>query len=881
MTKPSNIYLIDGNSYVYRAFHAIKNLSNSRGFPTNAVFGFTNMLFKMLRERQPDAIAIAFDSAAPTERHQLYDEYKAQRPETPSDLLLQIPYVREIVKALRIKTYEIPGYEADDILATLALQAEAEGIEVYIVSGDKDMFQVLSENLKLYDPMKQKELTGSDIQKRFGIPPGRIPELMALVGDTTDNIPGVKGIGEKTASMLLKRHSLDEILKNPSVIENPRIRGLIENSVDDIILSRELATIRRDVPLQFNPDECILQEPDYKHLLSLFRELEFGSLVRMIPSEGTVSNVRTILKTEELEESLGEDRERFIFQSLITGRVLQGGSVLGVGFLGKDCPIYVPTGHNYLDMPVQIPEGELYNHLKTVFQNRNLPKLGHDLKEEIKLLRLKGVELEGEVDDLMIASYLLNPNRSDHRLGEIALEFLSTRIEEPDEFFKNRDPSGVQIEEAADFIGKRLGVVEELADLLFKQLDQEGLTRLYREIEIPLIGVLADMEMYGIRVDTAGLKELSRHFETELITLRRMIYDLAGEEFNINSPKQLSRILFEKIGLEPIKKTKTGYSTDTGVLTELAKSHELPDLILQWRSLTKLKSTYIDSLPKLINPLTGRIHTTFNQTVTATGRLSSSDPNLQNIPARGRWGEKIREAFIPEDGFLLMSADYSQIELRILAHLSGDHTLIESFKKGIDIHSLTASEIFGVPENEVTQEMRRTAKTINFGIIYGISPYGLSETLGSSQEEAAKYIERYFEQHLSVKEYFQRVIEDAKTLGYVKTLSGRKRAIPELRGSSKNQRALGERLAMNTPIQGTAADIIKIAMINLKQRIHKEGLRSRMILQVHDELLFEVPDDETQIMHEVVREEMEGAMQLSVPLRVEIGTGPNWASAHG
>jgi len=893
MSAPRNIYLIDGNSYIYRAYHAIKGLTNSRGFPTNAVYGFTNILLKMLRDRQPDAVVVAFDSPAPTERHQVYEEYKSQRPETPDDLVVQMPYVREIVKALNLPVYEMPGYEADDILATLARLAEQEGFDVYIVTGDKDMLQVLSGKIRVYDPMKQKEITHEDVLRRFGLPPERIPEVMALTGDTTDNIPGVKGIGEKTAVSILRERSLDEIIQDPSIMENPRIRRLIEKSLDDIRLSRELARVVDDIPLEFNPAECRLGEPDYDRLLSLFRELEFGSLVRMIPVPGRKLGFRTLEDIEALRREVSSCLDvsssgRFTFLSVTedervsaTGRM----HLVGTGFIGKDSPFYLPLGHRYLGVPEQVPLEGAVEVLGRCLENRSVAKTGHDLKREMHIYSEYGVKMAGLLEDIMVADYLLNPNRPNHTLGEIALEYLSERTEEPDEFWRKRSPSEIRIEEMGEYIAGRVSIISDLREKLFRRLEEEGLSDLYYRIEMPLINVLFGMERIGVRIDTEKLRELSGIFEDDLRRLKEEIYNLAGEEFNINSPKQLGRVLFEKLGLPPMKKTKTGYSTDVSVLTELAREHDLPEKILRWRSLSKLKSTYVDSLPKLINPGTGRIHTSFNQTVTATGRLSSSDPNLQNIPVRGDWGQKIREAFVPEDGFSLLSADYSQIELRVLAHLSGDAPLIEAFRKDVDVHSVTASEIFGVPEGQVTQEMRRVAKTINFGVIYGISPYGLSDTLGRSQEEAGEYIERYFEGHPQVKEYFDRVIADARRLGYVRTLFGRKRPLPELKSANRQQRLFGERMAMNAPIQGTAADLIKLAMISIRDRLQKEGLRSRMILQVHDELLFEVAPDEVELMRGLVREEMEGAaersgVELRVPLRVEIGTGPDWASAH-
>jgi DNA polymerase-1 len=874
-----NIFLIDGNSFIYRAYHAIKELSNSQGLPTNAIYGFTNMLLKIIKEKSPDGILIAFDSPAPTERHRIYEEYKAQRPETPGDLIVQIPYIRNLVKALRIKTLEVEGCEADDILATLASEAAAAGIEVFIITGDKDMLQVLNDKVKIYDPMKNRIISKVDVIKRFGIPPERIPEMMALTGDTIDNIPGVKGIGEKIASEILQNYSLKELLDNPELIEKKRIRELIKNNIDTIKMSLDLARIRSNIPIELDYEECRTKEPDWDELLNIFRCLEFGSLVKMIPPRTIDVPVKVISDLEDIRAFKEGVEESIVINSYLINPVQHEPVGIGLSTSSDDVWFLYSGSKNHDNKEFTIEA--LMAELRDIFESPEIVKISHDIKKEYILLKRHGINMNGMVYDTMIASYLLNPNKSNHSLDETTLDYLYFRKKDINDLINNKKTiHDIARDDLIDIARTDITVIKRLKSELFMRLKGEGLFDIYKDIEMPLIEVLARMELTGIKVDLEKLHDLSKQLHGQLIELQKMIYALAQEEFNINSPQQLSRILFEKIGLKPRKKTKTGYSTEVKVLEELAREHELPSLILQWRTLTKLKSTYIDALPRLINRRTGRIHTTFNQAVTSTGRLSSSDPNLQNIPIRGELGRLIRAAFVAEEGYYLLSADYSQIELRILAHLSGDQGLIEAFKRGEDIHTRTASELFGVSEKDVTAEMRRVAKTVNFGIVYGISAYGLSESIGGSVEEAQSYIERYFNTHEGVKRYIDRIIEMAKKHGYVRTLFGRKRAIPELNAASVHQRNLGERLAMNTPIQGTAADIIKLAMISIDRKIKERDMKSRLILQVHDELLLEVNENELDEIKDIVKEEMEGVIRLDVPLTVEIGFGKDWAEAH-
>jgi DNA polymerase-1 len=878
-----DLYLIDGNSYVYRAFYAIKNLTNSKGFPTNAIYGFTNMLLKIIREKQPDGLAVSFDSPALTERHRLYGEYKAQRPETPSDLVAQLPYIREIISGFRITIFEVPGYEADDLIGTVAKKSAEEGHEVFIVTADKDMLQLVGDHINIYDPMKERVLGPDYVRERFGVGPERVTEFMALMGDSVDNIPGIKGVGEKTAKELLSLFgSLDELLDHPEKIKREKLRNMVSESREIVRLSRRLATIDTSVPIDVVPQEFRLREPDWLALLPLFRKFEFTSLMKLIPSVETTSEYETIDSIEGLRQLLSSTSDEVAFNLEATGRNPLTDRLVGIAICTeKGRASYIPVAHMYEGMERQPDKNEVLRHISEVLGNKEIAKIGHNLKYDIMLIGQEGVAVRGTLYDTMIAAYLLNPNKATQSLGEVSFEYLSKRKTSFAEVLKKRASfTEVTIEEAAAYAAEDAALSYELKDLLFGKIRSEGLEKVYFDIEMPLIGVLVDMEKSGIRIKSGLLNSLSQEMAIEVESIQKRIFFLAGEEFNVNSPKQLSRILFQSLGLSPTKKTKTGYSTGMDVLEELAEFHELPREVLHYRSLTKLKTTYLDVLPALVNPTTGRLHTSFNQAAAATGRLSSSDPNLQNIPIRGEWGKRIRQAFIAEEGNILLSADYSQVELRVLAHMSGDEGLIEAFNKGLDIHARTAAELYGLPIGQVTEEMRRTAKTVNFGVIYGISAFGLSETLNIGREDAKKYITQYFDRHPGVRAFTERVLAEAAEKGFVRTLFGRKRPVPEITSHNRNTRQLGERLAVNSPIQGTAADIIKLAMINISGRLKKDSLTARMILQVHDELLFELPENELDKVKDLVREEMEGAVSLAVPVKVEIGHGRNWAEAH-
>lgn len=881
------LYLIDGNSYIYRAFYAIKRLSTSTGFPTNAIYGFTNMILKILREKSPDYFAVVFDSAKPTERHRIYEAYKAHRPGMPDDLKAQIQPIKEIIEAFRIPSIEIEGYEADDVLGALGKKAEAKGFDVYIITADKDIYQILSQKIKTYDTMRDKITEERDIIERFGVKPSRFPEIMALMGDTSDNIPGVPGIGEKTAVKLLKEFGdLDNLLKNYTKIKNPKIRKAISENIENIRLSLRLATIHPDLPVSISLSDLKPKEPVWPRVLELFRRFEFSSLLKLIPEyrglEGKKTEYHTILDGDTLKGLLSSIKEITI-DTETTSPFPMEAKLVGIA-LSKDPSrgYYIPLSHSCVGMPEQLSKEYVLKTMKETLERSEIKKIGHNIKYDLIVLRNEGINLDGIAFDTMVASYLLNPNRTNHNLEDISMHYLGLKKISFNEVTKNtgKDFRGVPIDEATRYAAEDAAVTLKLRNILKPEIEKEGLAKLFYEVEMPLIEVLADMEITGVKIDLSLMRALSEELEKALAGVEKRIYFLAGERFNINSPKQLGEILFEKLGLRTVKRTKTGFSTDVDVLEQLSLEHELPKEVLEYRALSKLKNTYVDALPKIINPKTGRLHTSFNQTITATGRLSSSDPNLQNIPIKGEWGKRIRMAFIAEEGNILLSSDYSQIELRILAHLSQDKGLIEVFRNDGDIHTRTASEIFEVPPEKVTAEMRRRAKTVNFGIVYGISPYGLSKELNITPEDAKDYIDAYFNKHTGVRDYIQRTIKEATEKGWVSTLLNRKRPIPELRSANKTTRQLGERLAINTPIQGSAADIIKISMLNIWRRLKKEGLRAKMLLQVHDELLFELPVEEKEVASRIIRDEMEKAMELLVPLKVDIGTGKNWAETH-
>jgi len=879
-------YIIDGSGYLYRAFYAIRELSNSAGLPTNAVYGFTQMLLKIIKDKKPDYLAIAFDERGPTFRHEQYENYKVDRPSMPDPLSQQIPYIHKMVEAFRIPLLKDAGLEADDLIGALAKKGEAAGLEVVIVTGDKDMYQLITPHVTVYDSMKDKLHTETTIQERFGIAPNQIVEMMGLMGDKVDNIPGVAGIGEKTAVTLIKEYgTIENLLEHLDQVKKPKLRQSLETEQDKARLSRELATIQVDCPVEFDLEKLETQDPDLDQLIPLLKELEFPSLLKTFAPAPSASEGAYMRIDEAALPALVQAIQAggaFAFHFLT-----DDGEPMTAATLGLALSAAAASGH-YLPLP----EGaKMPADLSALFASEAIVKIGHDLKNAALLLHRKGCALKGKNLDTMIAAYLLNPGRRDQSLEAIALDSLQAHLPPLKEKENNKKgkseaapPSPEAISAAAEALGEALARRAEVLFRLAKQLSEgmaaQSLTKLFEEMEMPLVAVLADIEETGVLIDLKALAEMSNELEERLADLEKTIYQLAKGEFNINSPKQLAEILFERLELKPIKKTKTGYSTNEEVLKQLAAEHPLPAEILNSRQLTKLKSTYIDALPKLVNPKTGRVHTQLNQTVAATGRLSSKNPNLQNIPIRGDLGRRIREAFIAAPGNVLLSADYNQVELRILAHLSDDPKLIESFRTGEDIHSRTAIEIFGLGNDDITAEMRRAAKAVNFGILYGMSAFGLSNNIGVSLQESKRYIELYFEHYQGVKDYIDRSLKEATEKGYVTTLFDRRRQIPELASSNSFTRGIGERLAINTPVQGSAADIIKLAMISIWQWMQANKCKSKMTLQIHDELLFEVPEDEVDLMKKEVVKRMENVIALKVPITVDVGVGLNWSEAH-
>ena len=884
LDRPS-LYLIDGSSYLYRAYFALPFLSNSRGLPTHAAYGFTRMLMKIIKEHRPQYMAVAFDAGRETFRTEAYQEYKAQRPPMPDELAVQIPYVKEILKALKIPVLEMENYEADDVIATLAKRAEGAGFHVVIVTGDKDMLQLVSQHIRVFDPMKEVMYGPREVEERMGVPPQRIPDLLGLSGDSIDNIPGVKGIGLKSARELINSlGTLEEIYAHLDRVPS-KYRKKLEGAQEVAFMSKALVKVRYDLPLAVTWDQLERREPDYARLRELFRELDFTTLIRELPQgeedRGTYRLVESLEEWREVLEDLAQAREiSFDFETDSLFPV--EARLVGLAVTSREKGgWYVPLDHR--EGP-SLPEEEVLKAFSPLLTQREKEKVGQNIKYDLVLLFSRGYRIEGPLFDTMVASYLLNPGKRTHGLDDLALEHLgyrTTTYKEVTKKGKKEIPfSQVRPEAARDYACEDADITLRLKHILEEQLKEEGLEDLFHQLEMPLVPVLARMELAGVKVDRERLEAMAQVLETQIERLEEEIHRLAGEPFNINSPKQLAHILFEKLKLKPLRKTKTGYSTDVEVLAQLSLEHPLPEKVLEYRQLTKLKSTYVEGLIKVINPKTGRVHTSFNQTVTATGRLSSSEPNLQNIPIRTELGRMIREAFVAEEGFLLLSADYSQIELRILASLSGDEKLLEAFHRGEDIHTRTACEIFGVSPQEVTPELRRRAKVVNFGVIYGMSPYGLSQELKIPVEEAADYIERYFHRYPGVRRFLDQLIAQAQEKGYVTTFLGRRRFIPEIFSSNRNTRELGKRYAINTPIQGSAADLIKLAMIGIDRFIREEDLKTRMILQVHDELLLEVAQGELEEVKERVKDLMEGVYPLKVPLVVHIGVGKNWEEAH-
>ncbi|MBI5185246.1 MAG: DNA polymerase I [Nitrospinae bacterium] len=891
---PHKIFLIDGSSYIFRAFYAIRtSLANSKGTPTNAVYGFARMLLKVIRDEQPDYLAVVFDSGGKTTRHGYYPEYKANRAAMPEELAPQIPYIHELVKSFNIGVVCLEGVEADDIIGTLAVKSRQEGFDVTIVSGDKDMMQLVGDGVTMLDTMKDKRIGPAEVKEKLGVGPEKVIDLMGLMGDSSDNIPGVPGIGPKTAlELVLEFGDMENAIAHAGEIKKKSVREKLSQFAEHARLSRRLVTIDTGLELAVRPEDLKRREVDREAVARLFKELEFSTLLQELslaasPAERPEKNYRTIFLWEELEEVLNKIIEAGSFALDLETTSIRPVFAKIVGISLSFQPhqaFYIPLAHDYLGCPQQLGRAAVLKKLRPVLEDPGINKFGQNIKYEKIVLRNAGIELRGIDFDTMIASYLLEPNKRNHNLDSLALEYLdhkTTTYKEVAGTGQKEVPfSQVSIQAATDYSCEDADVTFLLTQKLRPMLRSQGLEELFRDIELPLLEVLAEMEMNGVGIDSGLLREMSTCLETQLNLLTDRIHKIAGEEFNINSPKQLAQILFEKLQLPAQRKTKSGFSTDEEVLESLAARHELPAEVLNYRKLSKLKSTYVDALPALVHPETGRVHTSFNQTVAATGRLSSTDPNVQNIPVQTEIGREVRKAFVAGKGHLILSADYSQVELRLLAHLSEDEHLMESFKAGEDIHSRTASEVFHVLPEMVTPEMRRMAKAVNFGIIYGMSAFGLAKELGVGQREAREFIDNYFRLYKKVQNFIDTTVEKARATGFVSTIMGRRRGIPELASPVKGLREFGARMAVNTPIQGSAADLIKIAMIRIHNRMREEQLLSRMVLQVHDELVFEVPEPEKDVMMELVRREMEQVHPLKVPLVVDLHSGANWDEAH-
>ena len=885
------LFLIDGSNYAYRAFYAIRELSNSKGFPTNAIYGFTKMLMKLCRDWKPDYIAVVFDVKGPTFRHEAYDQYKATRKPMPDTLIPQFPFIKDIVRGFSIPVLEKEGLEADDIIGTLAKTYTQKGIKTVIVSGDKDFMQLVSDDTMMIDTMKDKTYDIEGVREKFGAAPEKVVEILGLMGDASDNVPGVPGIGKKIALRLIEEFgTVEGVLENADKVRNKKIKENLKEFADQARMSRELVTIKTDALVEFDLESSRYTKPNIDILKEFFKEFEFSSLIQELKireEEDVEKKYSLILKEGEFEELLKRLQEvtEFSFSLELTSDVPMLADIVGISI----CPevseaYYIPVLHAYEGAPKQLETVYVLKGLTPFISNKNIKKHGHDIKSSLIILSRNGVELKGVGYDTMVASYILNPSKHSYDLTDIVREHLNYELISKKDLVGSGSKAisfdAVALEKAVYYSCQKADAILKLFSLLTDKIEKGESGDLFYNVEMPLVEILASMEKKGVLVDVGLLKEMSLQHEELMSILEEKIYRLAGEKFNINSPKQLQVILFDKLGLPRGKKTKNGYSTGVDVLAGLALSHELPAEILAYRSIAKLKSTYMDALPMLVNPETGRIHTSYNQTVTATGRLSSSNPNLQNIPVRTVEGRRIRQAFIAPEGCKIVSADYSQIELRILAHLSGDKALIEAFKSGEDVHVRTASDIFGVFPEMVNADMRRQAKVINFGIIYGMSPFGLSRELGISQKQARAYIDAYFRRFHGVRKYLDGILENARKDGFVTTLLKRRRYLPEINSGSASLRQFAERTAINTPIQGTAADLIKVAMINIARCIAEGNFSTNMIMQVHDELVFEVPLEEKDEVMDLVRREMEEVIELKVPLKVDISSGRNWDEAH-
>ncbi len=876
--------IIDGNSLINRAYYALPPLMTKEGLYTNAVYGFNNMLNKIIEEYDPEYLVVAFDKKAPTFRHKEYTEYKAGRKKMPLELAQQLPLLKELLEAMNISIIELDGFEADDLIGTVVKKNEEAKLQTFVITGDKDALQLASDSSQVI--ITKKGISDFEVydkkifMDKYGITPEQFIDLKGLMGDASDNIPGIPGIGEKTGLQLIKTFgSVNNLVNNVNEVKSERIRQKIIDHSQTAVMSRRLAEINTHVPIDICFDEYTFNEPDTDKLVNLYNRLEFYSLIpklkKNVHKESTLEITRDdvdfilvndIKAIEKMEKSLLKKQE-------VTIKVFSDEShikrpdLIGIGLLSDYHYYYIPIGNS-----------EFQNLLNNTFNKLNLRITGHDIKNDIYELFHLGIQDFKIEFDTAIAQYLIQPERSNYDLKSLALEYLNTDLPGEKEFFDQNGQIeffGDMNEKYSDYAFRWCKITKTLTEILKERLKKENLIDLYRTIELPLVEALAKMEYVGFGIDDGELTRIGERLTKEIEEISQKIYELAGEQFNINSTKQLGPILFDKLKLPAIKKTKTGYSTSIDVLEKLKESHDIIPLIIEYRTLAKLKSTYIEGLIPLINKETNRVHAHFNQTVTTTGRISCTEPNLQNIPIKQEAGRLIRKAFIPEENYVLMGADYSQIELRVLAHISEDPSLMEAFMNDEDIHTMTASKVFNVAPEDVTNLQRSRAKAVNFGVIYGMSDYGLSENLNISRKEASQYIQEYFKKYSTVKAYMDKMIESCKSNGYVKTIMNRKRHVPEITSNNFNIRSFGERLAMNTPIQGSAADIIKIAMRDVYRAL-KDNTKSRLILQVHDELIIEVHKDEIEKVKQLLVEKMENAVELKVPLKVDLHIGDNW-----
>ena len=902
MADSKRFVLVDGSSYLYRAFHVpnLQRLTNSAGEPTGAVYGVLNMLHKLIGDEEPDRIAIVFDASGKNFRHEIYPEYKANRPPMPDELRGQLEPLFEAVEALGLPLLRVPGVEADDVIGTLARQASESGVKTLISTGDKDMAQLVDDRTTLVDTMKGVESDPAQVLAKFGVRPDQIIDYLALVGDSSDNIPGVPGVGPKTAAKWLGLYEDLEGVRAHAEEIRGKVGENLRAHLEQLDLARDLATIDRSLELDQGPADLLRRPPDAERLRDLYGRLELHSLLRQLPVEdgapaaetaqGPATDYETVLDQDAFERWLKRlgAADRFAFDTETDSLDYMRAGIVGVSFaISPGEAAYVPLTHDYAGAPDQLDRDDVLTALKPMLEDPAVEKIGHHLKYDAHVLQTHGVEMKGIGQDTMLESYVLNSTATRHDMDSVALKYLgveTTHFEDvAGKGAKQITFNQVPIETAAPYAAEDADITLRLHETLYPRLAATGrLLEVYRDIEMPVVPILERMEHTGVLIDVFMLASQSQEFARDMQRLETAAHDAAGGPFNLGSPKQLQEILFERLGLPVVRKTPKGQpSTAEDVLQELADGgHELPGLILQHRSLSKLKSTYTDKLPEQVNPSTGRIHTSYHQAVAATGRLSSADPNLQNIPIRTAAGRRIRQAFIPPPGSLLLAADYSQIELRIMAHLSGDEGLLTAFRADADIHRATAAEVFGGTPGDVTADQRRSAKAINFGLIYGMSAFGLARQLGIERQEAATYIELYFARYPGVRDYMERTREQAREAGFVETVFGRRLYLPEITSRNPQRRQYAERSAINAPMQGTAADIIKRAMIAVDEWLCGSDTGARLIMQVHDELVFEVPEDRAEALSVELSERMASAAELAVPLKVDSGLGANWDEAH-